>query len=986
MAAFVVAAAGGLIALRPGAGGPELAAPGRDPLTVAYLRAFVAGHPDDASMRLRLVREQLALGTLADAEATVAPLLADTPTPEVGRLSLEISLASWRAARAGTPERAQAEARALARVELAAGRAPTLDGITRAAVAARELGRPDLAARAQERAAVLDRERCAEWLARAAADFLAAADAGSAAASWRRAYGCTGDGPAARARALEALDAQIAADRGADALRFATGLVARFPDDREILSRAAALAFANGDAAGARRFATRLGDLGAADETVLGRLFDLDLAARDLPGALRTAQRLVRLAPADPQFRRLVARVAGWAGRPRLGLPHWMWLARRGDTAGLAQALQLAHALEDDAAVAELLTDQARRRPLTEMPLAELASALERLGLPDRAVAVLEDAARRSDSDATWEQLAAFHERRRDLPAAIAVRTELAQRRGPSLSGSVQLAKLQWAAGRSGAALAELGGWSDAADRGETEYWQLLSELAWQQESDELATRAYRTLWNGGQIEPVGAERLIILSREAGRSADAIRYGREGWVRLGEPRLLVIAMDEAASAGRWDELARLRREAVRHEPQFAGSLSYWLLCAQLDRRAGRVADAARDYRSALAVDGGSAMARSGLIWLLIDSGDRDGLSTALATWAAEAKDDPGLWRAYAGGLERLGRIREALAFYRREADADPDDAETRARYLAAVHRSMPPAAAPSPSIVTAELGVTSLGSVMMRRLGVVARTPVRQFELEGRAGLTHVSAGEQMPPLSRDAVDLLAGATVTGLGGRTEIFGGASVQRDGTVARATLAHTRELTRRAQLRLEAAVNDVAPESAILVVESVRTRAGGALALTSGRLWGRAVGEWKTWSTRSGTWLGRGGAGSFELGLHARLGDPEISLRLQGGYQRNQVATVMPGAPLLPDELAMLGVGLGAPRWTVGRLRLLLDAWLGWMAPPQRAAYRLQTGFAITPFEGAELSLAGYVANDNWILGRGEVGMTASLAYRFSHPRS
>ncbi|HYU14412.1 MAG TPA: tetratricopeptide repeat protein, partial [Candidatus Acidoferrum sp.] len=784
--AFVVAAAGGLAALRVAAGAsrPELAEPGRDPLTLAYLRAFVAGHPDDAAMRLRLGREQLALGQFAGAEQTLAPLLAaGPPEREAMRLSLDISLAGWRAAPAETPGRAGAEARALSTVELLSGPSATVDELTLAATAARELGRPDLAARAAERAAGLDHESCSMWFAHAARDHLAAAEPASAAASRLRAYECGSDGPDARALALEALAAQIGADLGTDALRFAERLVARFPDDREILARAEALALANGDPRRARHFARRLGELGAADEAVFRRLLDLDLAAGDLASALWTAERMVRLAPADPRFRRLVAQVADWVGRPRLGLPHWMWLARRGDAAALAHALQLAHALDDDAALAELLTRQARLQPLAPAELGELASALERLGSTGQAVSLLEDAARRSEGDVAWEQLVAFHERRRDLLAAIAAHSEMTRRRGASLPRSLQLARLEWAAGRPDAALAELRGWSRTAHRGETEYWRLLAELAWQEESDDLAARALRALWLEGTIEVVGAERLVILSHEAGRPADAIRYGQAGWERFREPRLLLLAMDEAAHAGRWDEVARLRSQAARDEGQFAGALPYWLICAQIDQRTGRFADAARDYHRALLLDSGSTAARTGLVWLLIESGDRERLAAALGAWASEARDDPRLWRAYAAGFERLGRMGDAIAFYRREADASPGDEEARARYLAAVGRAAPAGSSQS-TVLTADLAVTALGPVMLRRLGATARTGLGDIELDMRAGLISVSDGGRMPALDRDAVDLLAGATVTALGGRTELMGGAGLQRDRAVPRA----------------------------------------------------------------------------------------------------------------------------------------------------------------------------------------------------------
>ena len=992
-AVLVGAASCGLAVLQLGVGGPrpELVQPGRDPIALAYLRVFVAGHPGDAAMRLRLVREELALGLLDDADRTLSALLAgDRAASEVVALALEVALAAWRAAGAGTLDRPRAQAHAIARVEALLDRAPTLDLdlLTRVAAAARELGRPDLAALAAQRAAAVDRARCSAWFGRAARDALSAGDPAGAAASRRSAYDCERDRAAARRLALDTLDAQIAADRGADALAFAGELTARFPDDPEILARGVAVALASDAPGPARRFAVQLRDTGAAEPAVLERLLDLDLAAGDLPAAWRTAERLVARAPDDPRLRRLAGQVADWAALPRPGLLHWMWLARRGDAAGREHALHLAHALDDDGALVELLADDARRRPLGAAALGELAGALERLGSPGRAVALLERAARDATDDAAWEELVAFHERRRDLPAALAARSELAQRLGPSLPRSLRLARLAWAAGRADLALAELGAWSRRAAPGETEYWQLLAELAWQQESDDLAERAYRAIWADGAIDAIGAERLVVLARDAGRPADAIRYGREGWQRLGEPRLLLLAMDDAASAGRWDELDRLHREAMRDEARFADSLSYWLLCAQLAARHGRAADAARDYRRALAVDAGSAAARAGLLWLWIDGDDREPLADALTRWAADAEDDPRLWRAYAVGLERIGRAHDALAFYRREAEADPADAGARGRYLAAVRRSAPPApiaatARPRSTVLTAELGATTLGPAVLRRLGAIAKTDAPGVTLEVRSQLTQLIPGDPMR-LDRSplAIDLLGGAALDALGGRAELFGGASIQRDGAVPRAAAAYSRTVSR-AQLRLEAALHELAPESAVLLAEAMRTRAGGSVALGWPRFYARAGAEWRTWSTRAGTWLAHGAAGTLELGVHARLADPALDLRLSGGYQRNEVAMPDPAAPILPAALATLGIGASAARWRVGPTRLLLDAWLGEMTPPRRLAYRLQSGLAIEPFAGAELSLAGYVANDSWLIGRGEVGVTASLTYRISH---
>src|SRR5262249_55626760 len=150
--------------------------PGRDPLTLVYLRAVVARHPEDRAMRLRLGREELALGQLDDADRTLSALVAeDRSSGEAVALALEGSLAVWRAARAGTPERVHAKARVLSRLVMLPYRSnATVDLLTRAAAAARELGRPDLAAVAEQRAAALDRTRCSVWLGSAAHDALAA--------------------------------------------------------------------------------------------------------------------------------------------------------------------------------------------------------------------------------------------------------------------------------------------------------------------------------------------------------------------------------------------------------------------------------------------------------------------------------------------------------------------------------------------------------------------------------------------------------------------------------------------------------------------------------------------------------------------------------------------------------------------------------------------------------------------------------------------
>jgi tetratricopeptide (TPR) repeat protein len=555
-AAVIAISSGSLGALHLWAGESGGARVGGDALALALLRADVERRPEDAEPRFRLIREQLALGLYRDAERTLGPLVRERSVPgrETVLLSLDVALGVWRSSAPGMPERRSAETHALERLEAFLPRNATLDDLAHAAAVARELGRPDLAARAQERAAALEPEpqRAVEL-------------------------------------GLAAVDAYRAADNGSEALRLVDKLADRFPAERAVLERAGAIALAQNDPARARLFGERLLAIGALDTVSLGRQLDLDLAAADLGGALKTAERLTALAPEDAQSRRTAARVAIWAGRPDRALHHSIWLARRGDRPGLEQGLALARALRDETAVAELLALRSRRETLSGGALEELAHALESTAAPRSVTAALERyATTHPGSAAAWEGLAAAQERRREFPAALATRLEIARRFGHTVVNSVAVAKLQWAVGDPAGALTVLQRWIDSAGPGQGEYWHVLAEIAWREEADPVALRAYRILWESRRIDAAGAERLLLLNRAAGRTDELIRLGREGWSRLRQPRLLLLAMDEAARKDRWGDVEMMVDDGATSGDAFDNLPAYWLLRARLEERAGRI--------------------------------------------------------------------------------------------------------------------------------------------------------------------------------------------------------------------------------------------------------------------------------------------------------------------------------------------------------------------------------------------------------------
>jgi tetratricopeptide (TPR) repeat protein len=953
----------GLGALHRWAGNPRAggAQPSGDALAVALFRAEIDRDPRAVGWRCRLAREQLALGQYSEAELTLSPVLREgsAPAPEAALLSLEIAAAAWRATPPGSLERGAAQARAVARLESLLLRDSSPDEREQLTRMAHELGRTDLAARADERAA--SRER---------------------------------DPQRAMALGFAALDAYQAADKGADALQLADTLVERFSGERALLERAQAIALAQNDRERARRFGARLLAIGAGDAVSLGRQLDLELAAGDLAGALDAVERVAALAQADPRPRLTAAKVAIWAGRPDRALRHWMWLARHGNSFdGISQGLLLAKSLRDEAAVAELLTLRSRRQPLSPDSLAELADALDSSGPAGSADLALQAyATSHAASPIAWETLAALQERRRDLSDALATRMEIERRFGSSLTNSVRLATLHWAIGRPDRALAELERWSDSAKPGESDYWALLADLAWSEEADGAARLAYRTLWDHGHIDAVGTERLLLLSRDAEHGGDAIRIGREGWLNFREPRLLLLAMEQAAQSGRWDDLEHLSQEAAGAGDAFATLPAYWMLRARLDERTGRIPQALAAYRRALAADPKSVAARSGIIWLLAAIHDRPALSECLVSWEADAWNEPGLWRAWAAGLEELGRPSEALAFYQREAESGAGDELTAQRSLALRRALVSPAstARPGAAAIGAEVGVEGIGNVLLQRQRAFVSTEIAGARLEGRVALIESVSNEAALRVPGAETRLTARALFSGLGGQNEATAGVSLRADGNLLEGGVARTQSLASLGEARLDASFNETADESLALRLAATRTRLGGTIAISEGQAYQRIVYDWKSWSTRAGTAIGKGGSANLEIGWRMQAADPEINVRLQGGYQRNRLrqgplpaalaAVASNRSAILPDELAMLGVGAGMAGLPAGSVRFAADAWVGSVGPPIRSAFRVQAGVKFTPFKDGELALTAFAANDRWATG-GNAGLSVSLTHRF-----
>jgi Flp pilus assembly protein TadD len=303
-----------------------------DAYSLAYLQVLTRATPSDEHLRLLYVRHLTQLGRYDEALAALAPALAtQPPDAATASLELELLLARARAIPEGDPRRAEAFEAVAAHLEKLLVQPQPAERLAPLARLALELERPRLAADFYERAAAsIGPTGAAPMLVEAGRWRLASGDVEGASGLYRQAADREQDPQRSRELALLAVSALEAGDHVAAAADLAGEYLERWPEDRELLQRAADLSSRCERASAARGYGRRLLALDPASEASLERQVQLELAAGDARAALPILRRLLALHPTDPRLHRTRARVAEWAGRPDLALEDWLWLLGRG--------------------------------------------------------------------------------------------------------------------------------------------------------------------------------------------------------------------------------------------------------------------------------------------------------------------------------------------------------------------------------------------------------------------------------------------------------------------------------------------------------------------------------------------------------------------------------------------------------------------------------------------------------------------------------
>ena len=339
------------------------------------------------------------------------------------------------------------------------------------------------------------------------------------------------------------------------------------------------------------------------------------------------------------------------------------------------ELLRIAKMKQDDRLLAGFAEARGRTAPnLTEKELFVIVDTVEKVGTPDRAIAMLQQRVKRFPRDLDARvALAKMFVRASQTPNAVAVWKELALKLGLTPLLAIEYAHVLSVTGDHASSLSVLASIMSKTPDDALDYWRELAQAAWDQDDSATALIAYRKVWNVDPPLPAASSRLMQLLSDAGQLDEAIVVAKQALVREKNPaHLLVVARlqikrGDYAAAKRTLDLADDQRALV------ASTLEYWMMRAEVLSQTGDRDGARAAHRTALHLDPNAPGVRAALLWDSIDRSDLRTLSEDLKQWAPEAVRDREMWAPTAVGLDRIGRTRDALRFFVLQSKETPQD-------------------------------------------------------------------------------------------------------------------------------------------------------------------------------------------------------------------------------------------------------------------------------------------------------------------------
>jgi tetratricopeptide (TPR) repeat protein len=201
-----------------------------------------------------------------------------------------------------------------------------------------------------------------------------------------------------------------------------------------------------------------------------------------------------------------------------------------------------------------------------------------------------------------WRRFARLYEQKGDLERALGCLDHLPQlgNEGTELGDVIRQAELLWRLGRPQAALTRLVGSKEQANPEDSRFWNLLYDLAWNQEQDFLALEALRKLWSAERDPSVALNLLQLLYRTSNydEASELVIASLAGPPR---PTLLLEGVKFALEGRRWTA-ARSMIERAEKRAGYSRHAEFFLARGLLALETERAREAERDFERSVAID------------------------------------------------------------------------------------------------------------------------------------------------------------------------------------------------------------------------------------------------------------------------------------------------------------------------------------------------------------------------------------------------
>jgi predicted Zn-dependent protease len=409
----------------------------------------------------------------------------------------------------------------------------------------------------------------------------------------------------------------------------------------------------------------------------------------DLERAFRIASEAVRQRPTDMAWRLKLARICDWTERYPEAAEHWKVLFQSGNKAAetIEAMLRLLPQLDAPETALQVWAVVAQRRPLTEEEWRDIYEFYESAAEPDEGSVFFELQYRRLKHPYLLELAAVLAEHAENVARASSLYAERSGLQPFSMDMLLRAVVSLVRQDRMQDALTLMQRHEHQVETSDFVFWQLLSQLAWEQHAYDSAQKGYERLAKLPQATAGDWSRLIYLVRQK-HPDQAASLSLEAYRRFGTPDLLMQALGIYGESSNHAAQARALKTLSATELAEAEKITQFLLIrAQIHRYEKQPDLAWQDLRQAMLQAPGSDEVSVTALWFLIDQKRVTDLAALLRQRTQRASDTPLYWLPFAVASQVLDRHTEAVRWYAKEVRRVPDDPLLLLNYADAMERT-----------------------------------------------------------------------------------------------------------------------------------------------------------------------------------------------------------------------------------------------------------------------------------------------------------